>query len=192
MIKTENFAKVEVKSAADLRRWLQKNWSTTDSVWLVTYKKHVADKYVSVDEVLDELICFGWIDGIRRKLDEDKTMQLISPRRVQHWSRTYKQRYARLVEEGRMAAPGLASVQRAKQSGHWNDMEDVDDLVKPANFLKALRQFPASDVNFNTLAPSAQRFTLRWIKLAKTPATRQRRIQQAARLASEGKKIPGI
>lgn len=192
MIKTENFRKVEISSSVELRHWLQQHWSTTESVWLVTYKKHVQDKYVSVSEVLDELICFGWIDGIRRKLDEDRTMQLISPRRVHHWARTYKQRYERLLKEGRLAEPGIESVRLAKQLGHWNDMEDVDDLMKPDDFLKALQQFPLAERNFNTFAPSAQRFTLRWIKLAKTPATRKKRIAEAARLAADGKKIAGV
>ena len=59
---------------------------------MVTFKKSEADKYVSRWDVLDELICFGWIDGIRRKLDDNKTMQLISPRKVEHWAKTYKER----------------------------------------------------------------------------------------------------
>lgn len=77
MIKTENFNKVPIKSQEDLRAWLMANHQQEESIWLVTYKKSVPDFYVSRWEVLDELICFGWIDGIRRKLDENKTMQLI-------------------------------------------------------------------------------------------------------------------
>lgn len=84
MIQTENFDKVEITSQEELRNWLMKNHKQTDSVWLVTYKKSSPDKYVSRWEVLDELICFGWIDGIRRKLDDQKTMQLISQRKAEH------------------------------------------------------------------------------------------------------------
>ncbi len=80
MISTENFAQVQISSPADLRQWLEANHAQQESVWLVTYKKNVPDKYVSTQEVLDELICFGWIDGIRRKLDEEHTMQLIELR----------------------------------------------------------------------------------------------------------------
>ena len=75
MIKTENFEKVHIDSAEDLREWLTEHHAQEESVWSVTYKKSVPNKYVSREEVLDELLCFGWIDGIRRKLDTDRTMQ---------------------------------------------------------------------------------------------------------------------
>lgn len=78
MIKTENFDKVEITSQEELRSWLLKNHAQPESVWLVTHKKSEPDKYVSRWDVLNELICFGWIDGIRRKLDDKKTMQLIN------------------------------------------------------------------------------------------------------------------
>jgi len=84
MVKTENFDKVEIQSAGELRKWLVEHHRQESAVWLVTYKKHVSDKYVSVSEVLDELLCFGWMDGVRRKLDANRTMQLIAPRRAQH------------------------------------------------------------------------------------------------------------
>jgi uncharacterized protein YdeI (YjbR/CyaY-like superfamily) len=74
MVKTESFIQVEVQSAAELRDWLLHNHSQKESIWLITYKKEIQDKYVSIQEVLDELLCFGWIDGIRRKLDDKRTM----------------------------------------------------------------------------------------------------------------------
>jgi uncharacterized protein YdeI (YjbR/CyaY-like superfamily) len=106
MVKTENFVQFEISSAIQLRGWLQQNHIQKENIWLVTYKKEILEKYVSVQEVLDELLCFGWIDGVRRKLDEEKTMQLISPRKVQHWTKTYKDRFAKLEKEGRMTDAG--------------------------------------------------------------------------------------
>ena len=100
MTKTENFLQIQIISSAELHEWLLKNHTQKESVWLVTFKKAVPEKYVSVQEVLDELLCFGWIDGIRRKLDETRTMQLISPRKVEHWSQTYKVRFAKLEQQG--------------------------------------------------------------------------------------------
>jgi uncharacterized protein YdeI (YjbR/CyaY-like superfamily) len=85
MLKTEKFIQIEITSSAELRDWLLHNHSQKESIWLVTYKKQVPKKYVSIQEVLDELLCFGWIDGIRRKLDTERTMQLITPRKVGHW-----------------------------------------------------------------------------------------------------------
>lgn len=80
MIETDKFEKVEVTDAGQLRDWLLANHTQTESIWLVTYKKHVPDKYVSVAKILDEVLCFGWIDGIRRQLDADRTRQLLAPR----------------------------------------------------------------------------------------------------------------
>jgi uncharacterized protein YdeI (YjbR/CyaY-like superfamily) len=190
MIKTENFQKVEVKSTQELRAWLEKNHSQPESIWLVTYKKHVEAKYVAVQDILNEVLCFGWVDGIRRKLDEDRTMQMISPRRTQYWAKTYKDRAAKLIKEGRMHAAGLAAIEASKQNGLWNFMDDVDALIKPEDLVAALDAHPAASKNFAVAAPSYQRNVLRWIKLAKTPKTRAQRIQKAVAAAAQNLKIP--
>ncbi|MEM6431771.1 MAG: YdeI/OmpD-associated family protein [Deinococcota bacterium] len=191
MTKTENFAKVEVSSQEDLREWLLANHTQAESVWLVTYKKHVGDKYVSVGDILDEVLCFGWIDGIRRKLDADRTMQLISPRKSQHWAKTYKDRAERLEQEGRMHPAGRAAIETSKANGLWNFMDDVDALIKPDDLISALEARPPALTNFDTFPPASKRFVLRWIKLAKTPKTRAKRIEKTALLAAENKRIPG-
>ena len=192
MVKTENFLQVQVTGAAELRQWLANNYQQKQSVWLVSYKKLIANKYVSTSEVLDALLCFGWIDGIKRKIDEERVMQMISPRRVEHWTQTYKDRFAKLEKEGRMMDAGREAVQRSKAAGLWNLMDDVDKLIKPADFVESLQNhFPASQ-NFDAFAPSSQRFILRWIKLSKTDATRAKRIELAATLAAQNKKIPGV
>ena len=190
-IRTEAFEKVEVTSANALRVWLELNHGRNDSVWLVTWKASDTRRYVSRDEVLDELIAFGWIDGVRRKLDDARTMQLISRRRVQHWAKSYKDRAARLIAEGRMAAPGLQSIRDGKASGLWNYMDDVDALILPGDLLAALDAQPAARKAFASFAPSAQRFTLRWIKLARTEATRAKRIEMAVACALRGEFVPG-
>jgi len=192
MVKTDDFEQVEVQSTEALRAWLAAHHQQEESIWIVTYKKHIEDKYVSSSEVLDELLCFGWIDGIRRKLDQDRTMQLIGPRRAQHWSKTYKERAAKLQEEGRMTPAGLACIESSKAAGLWNFLDDVDALIKPADLIEALDATPPAMENFNAFAPSAQRFTLRWIKLAKTAKTRAKRIARAAELAAKNEKIPGL
>jgi len=191
MIKTENFEKIEVASQVELREWLLQNHQSPDSYWLVTFKKSVPQKYVSREAVLDELLCFGWIDGIRRKLDADRTMQLISPRKTQHWAQTYKDRAARLIKEKRMHEAGLQSIEHSKAAGLWNFMEDVDQLMIPDDLAKALRNYPGATEFFDSINDSSKRFVLRWIKLAKTAKTRQKRIEQTAVLASKGEKLPG-
>ncbi len=162
MVKAENFQRIEVKSSQELRFWLEKHHSQTDSVWLVTHKKSSPDKYVSTSEVLDELLCFGWINGIRRKLDEHRTMQLISPRKTEHWAKTYKDRAAKLIKEGRMIESGYKSIELSKQNGLWNFMEDVDRLIVPKDLREALDKYEGAADFFNTINDSSKKvcFTL--------------------------------
>ena len=190
MIKTENFEQVEVTSASQLRRWLEANYTQQESIWLVTYKKHTGNKYVSRPQVLDEILCFGWIDGIGRKLDDDRTMQLLSPRRTQYWAKSYKDRAARLEKEGRMHPAGHHAIERSKELGLWDAINDVDALLMPEDLGAALKLHPPADANFAQFAPSSRRNILRWIKAAKTPETRTKRINQTAILAAQNEKVP--
>jgi uncharacterized protein YdeI (YjbR/CyaY-like superfamily) len=191
MIKTENFRKVEIASQVELREWLDKNHTSDKSIWLVTFKKSVPEKYVSTSQILDELLCFGWIDGIRRKLDEQRTMQLIAPRKTEHWAKTYKDRVAKLIKEGRMYPAGLSAIEASKENGLWDFMDDVDALLIPTDLAKALSRSKDSEAFFHSVNPSSKRFVLRWIKLAKTEKTRANRIEKIATLSAEGKKLPG-
>ncbi|SMG47994.1 Uncharacterized conserved protein YdeI, YjbR/CyaY-like superfamily, DUF1801 family [Marivirga sericea] len=191
MVKTENFDKVEISSQEELRSWLVKNHLQSESVWLVTFKKDVPDKYVSRWAVLDELICFGWIDGIRRKLDDRRTMQLISQRKVEHWAKTYKERAAKLIDEKKMHQAGLSAIAASKANGLWNFMDEVDNLIVPKDLSDELSKFNGAALFFDSINSSSKRFVLRWIKLAKTEKTRQKRIAELAQLSFQEKKLPG-
>lgn len=190
MTKTESFEQVEVISAVQLRDWLEVNHTQAESVWLITYKLHIVEKYVSTSDVLDELLCFGWIDGIRRKLDDDRTMQLISPRKAQHWAKSYKDRVVVLEQEGRMHPAGLKVVEEARQNGLWHYMDDVDALIMPDDLVAALEARPPALENFDDCPPSYKRNVLRWIKLAKSPQTRSRRIEKTAILSALNERVP--
>ncbi len=191
MIKTENFIQVEVKSSSEVREWLLINHTQKESIWLVTYKKEITEKYVSVQEVLDQLLCFGWIDGIRRKLDKERTMQLIAPRKVEHWSQTYKLRFTKLEELGLIHQSGLNAVETSKKAGLWNFMDDVDNLIIPNDLQEALTINNEAKLFFEAINASSKRFVLRWIKLAKTDKTRASRIEQIVVLSSKGEKLKG-
>jgi uncharacterized protein YdeI (YjbR/CyaY-like superfamily) len=191
MINTENFIKVEISSSNQLKNWLQENYKQEESVWLVTYKKVIPENYVSTSEILDELLSFGWIDGTRRKLDNVRTMQLISPRKTQHWSNTYKVRAAKLIKNGKMQAPGIKSIEESKKNGNWDFLDDVDKLIIPNDLDDALSQFPGAKDFFYAINNSSKRFVLRWIKLAKQEKTRQNRIKKIAYLSAKGEKLPG-
>jgi uncharacterized protein YdeI (YjbR/CyaY-like superfamily) len=191
MVKTENFAQVEVTSKEEFYQWLAQHYSQPKSVWLVTYKKIVAEKYLSTADVLDVLLCFGWIDGIRRKLDDTRTMQLISPRKVEHWAASYKARATRLIEEGTMHEAGLKAIETSKQHGLWDFMDEVDRLVVPEDLRESQAKYAGATEFFHDINPSSKRFVLRWIKLAKTPDTRAARVEKIAQLSAKGEKLKG-
>jgi uncharacterized protein YdeI (YjbR/CyaY-like superfamily) len=190
MIETDRFQQVAIASLAELRAWLSDNHAREDSVWLVRFRNTVPDKFVDRRDALDELLCFGWIDGMARKLDEQRTMQLISRRRQQAWSQSYKDRVARLEAEGRMQLPGRAAVARSKALGLWDAYADVDALLVPKDLEAALAATPSGLSKFVGAAPSYRRNVLRWISAAKLPATRAKRISAAVAAAAEGRRLP--
>lgn len=191
MSPSPDYETVEVTSSTELRQWFEVHHQQPASIWLVTYKKAVPDKYLSAQAVLDEALCFGWIDGRRRKLDDQRTLQLLSPRKTGHWSKTYKDRVAQLTAAGRMHPAGLAAVAAAKASGMWDFLNDVDALIVPTDLAEALAAQPPALAHYSAFPPSAQRDILRWIKLAKTTTTRSKRIQKTVALAAENKRASG-
>lgn len=190
MIPTERFEHVEVASVEALRGWLAANHTRSEGVWLVRFRKSVPDKFVDRLDVLDELLCFGWVDGIARKLDDERTMQLIAPRKQQAWAQSYKDRAARLEHDGRMAAPGRAAIEESKRLGLWDAYAAVDALLVPDDLRMALGALPPAESSFDAAPPSYRRNVLRWIGQAKGADTRSRRIETVARAAAAGTRVP--
>lgn len=188
-VNPDTFARVEIASEQALWDWLVANHAQEESVWLVTWKAQHTDRYVSREAVLDALIAHGWIDGRRLKLDDVRTMQLISLRKQQAWAQSYKDRAARLTAEGRMHAAGRATVAVGKASGKWNESDPVDALIDPDDLMQALDQRQALTW-WQSSAPSYRRNILRWIAAAKQPATREKRIITAAEHAAKCRKVP--
>ena len=189
-IKTENFSSVEITTEHDLWVWLSHNCGSQNSVWLITYKKSTPQKYLSREQVLDALIAYGWIDGIRRKLDDERTMQLISRRKTQNWSATYKQRAERLEAAGRMQPAGRDAISQSKRLGLWDVMQDVDTLVVPDDLQIMLDKDSTAAIYFETCPPSYKRNILRWLKSAKTEKTRQKRLDAIFTACKAKSRIP--
>ena len=185
----DRFEHVEVTSARELRGWLLAHHGQDEAVWLVTWKKAVPERHVTNEQVLDELVAFGWTDGIRRRIEDERTRQLVSPRRTKTWARSYQQRAERLVAEGRMHPAGAATVERAKATGMWDAMADVDDLVAPDDLAAALHARPRAHEAFTAFPPSTRRNVLRWIASARTEATRSMRIAATADEAAQGRRV---
>jgi len=139
--------------------------------------------------VLDALIAFGWVDGRRKKLDDDRTMQLVTPRKERAWARTYIERAERLEAEGRMQPSGRAVIELAKASGRYLSLTEVDDLVEPEALLDALRTARATSW-WTSSAPSYRRNILRWIAKAKRASTKANRIDIVVEHCVRCEKVP--
>ncbi|MEO0494437.1 MAG: hypothetical protein AAF081_13595 [Actinomycetota bacterium] len=122
--------RLEITTANELWSWLDANHHRDAGVLLVTWKAKHRDRYVSRDEVLDALLAHGWIDGRRYALDASRTMQLISPRRHQNWTESYRTRAERLTDEGQMRPPGSAAVAAAKAAGAWDHAPVADHAAR--------------------------------------------------------------
>ncbi len=180
---------VEVPSTQVLYDWLTTHHDQQAGVWIVTWKKHIPDRHVTHEQVLDLLVAFGWTDGIARRMDEDRTRQLVSPRRTQPWAKSYKDRADRLTADGRMHPAGLAAVERAKATGMWDAMNDVDALHLPDDLIAALDAHPPAAEHFHQFPPSIRRSILRWIASARTPPTRAKRIERTVTDAQHNEQV---
>ncbi len=185
----DEYQQVEVTSRGQWRGWLKENHGQTVSIWLVTYKKHTGKRYLNYDAVVEEALCFGWIDSVPRKLDGDRTMLLLSPRRAKSpWSKLNKERVAKMEAAGQMTAAGWAKIERAKADGSWVFLDDVEALVIPEDLAAALAANGQAKDYFEAFSPSSKRGILQWIKSAKRSETRQKRIEKTAVMAAENKK----
>jgi uncharacterized protein YdeI (YjbR/CyaY-like superfamily) len=177
--------RVEVKSRAELRAWLAAHHQQSESVWLVTHKR-ASPHYVPYGDIVEEALCFGWIDSRPAKLDEQRSMLLLSPRRAgSAWSKLNKNRVARLSAAGLIAPPGQAKIDQAKLDGSWDALNAVDALEIPEDLSRALRRIKNAQANFAVFPPSAKRGILEWISAAKSAATRGKRVDETAKLAAE-------
>lgn len=180
-----------MKTAGEWRAWLQEHHATERELWLVFYKKHTGKASLAYEDAVLEALCFGWIDGILKRIDDEKHMVRFSPRRKNSiWSATNKERVAKLIADGRMMDVGLAKIKEAKKNGQW-DRADVQRpvLEVPSELKDALTASKAAERHFASLALSYRKQFIWWIASAKRDDTRRRRVAEAIRLLSENKKL---
>ena len=184
-----DFAQIEFRSRQAIRDWLEANHASTTTFWLVTWKKHVKKYYVPYNDVIEELLCFGWVDSRTRRLDEDRTKLLVGPRKAgSTWSAANKRRVARLQRAGLMHPAGQAKIDAAKKDGSWTWLDDVEKLIEPLDLESALNRNERARGNFDVFPGSARKVILLWIKTAKRPETRARRVAETVRLAAKNVK----
>ncbi len=191
-ISMKQFEQVEVTSREQWRIWLTNNHTQTDSIWLVTYKKHTGGRYLPYDAIVEEALCFGWIDSLPRKLDADRTMLLLSPRRPKSpWSKLNKDRVSKMLKQDLMTSAGQEKIDQAKADGSWSFLDDVEALIIPDDLVAALEANSQAKTYFEAFSPSSKKGILQWIKSAKQAATREKRIKKTVELAAQNVKANG-
>jgi uncharacterized protein YdeI (YjbR/CyaY-like superfamily) len=174
-------------SRAYWREWLASTSDRQEGLWIVYRKKSSSLDGPVYEDLVEEALCFGWIDSRVRRVDDDRLMQWFSPRRVGGlWSAVNKERIEQLVAAGRMAEIGQAAIDRAKADGSWSQLDEVDALIVPPDLQMALDVAPEALTAYQGLGDSVKKQYLWWIHSAKRPATRANRIEETIlRLSSE-------
>lgn len=150
-----------VQRRDEWRTWLREHHATEQEVWLVSYKKRPGRPGVPYDEAVEEALCFGWIDSVRKALDEDRSAQRFSPRKnPRNWTQLNLDRVQKLIQEGRMTDAGLA-VLPPKDAPPPPERYEVSSPL-PVMFAQALEANPTAAANFHKMAPSYRRDFVRW------------------------------
>jgi uncharacterized protein YdeI (YjbR/CyaY-like superfamily) len=174
-----------VETRAGWRAWLTEHHRDTPGVWVVTWRKGEGP-VVSYDDLVEEALCFGWIDSKGGRREGGRTALLMTPRRARSaWSALNKQRVARLASAGLMAPAGEAVVAAARESGTWTALDAVERLEVPDDLADALAARPPAREHWDAFPRSVRRAILEWITGAKRSTTRERRVEETARLAQQ-------
>ena len=173
------------------REWLGRHYATESGIWLVFYKKGTSKPTIDYEAAVEEALCFGWIDGIIKRIDDEKYVRKFTPRKAKsYWSELNKKRAGKMIKEGRMTTAGLAKIESAKKTGLWEQTgRPKISLDMPLEFTKALDKNKRAKENFEQLAPSYRRNYIGWIQAAKRDETKKKRIKESVLLLAKGKRL---
>jgi len=179
------------RNRKDWRDWLRKNHDSKPDVWVVFFKMTSPKTNLSYNDAVEEALCFGWVDGMKRSIDEHRYMHRFSPRKPDSkWSPSNIARVRRMLDAGLMTAAGEKAIAQAKESGSWEQpVTSPGPLPMPPEFDQQLKRNKKARSFFESLAPSYRREYVDWVASAKREATRQRRMEEALDLLSSGKKL---
>ena len=176
----------EARDRAAWRAWLAERHATSPGVWVVTYKKSSGRPTLTYDALVEEALCFGWVDSRPGTVDALRTKLYVAPRkRGSGWAATNKVRIARLLPAGLMAPAGLAALEAAKADGSWTLLDTSEAAVAPDDLRAAFARHAGAGANFDAFPLGVRKAILQWIALAKTDATRAKRLEETASLAAK-------
>ena len=181
------------ETRAQVRAWLEHHHSTAKGVWLCSWRGASAHRpRCPYPEVVEEALCFGWIDSTVRTIDDHRGMQLLTPRKPRStWTRLNRRRVADMEAAGLMTDAGRRAVEVAKANGWWTILEPVEDLLEPAELAAALDADPTARAAWDGFPPSARKQMLWWVISAAKAETKGRRIEAIVAKAAVGQRAMG-
>ena len=180
------------RSPAELRSWLEKNHALTSELWVGLYKRGSGRKGITYSEAVDEALCFGWIDGLTRSIDESRWMIRFTPRKQKsNWSAVNIKRFEELGAEGRVAPPGLETFERRDRTERKYSYESPPKRLDP----QYERRFEADEwawAFWQTAPPSYRRAAMFWVMSAVKEETRERRLGVLIESSRNGERVPPL
>lgn len=177
---------------AQWRSWLSANHDSERGVWLCSWRSGTGRAVCPYPDAVEEAICFGWIDSTVNLLDEERGMQLFTPRNAKStWTRVNRERAARMEEAGLMTAAGRAAIDAAVQNGWWTIYDPVEDLSEPDELAAALDAAPDAREHWDGFPASARKAMLWWVISAAKDETRSARIRVVVSQAARGERSRG-
>ena len=174
------------------RTWLAAHHASARGVWVASWRTASGRDRVPYEELVEEALCFGWIDSTVNILDDERGVQLMTPRKPKSsWTRLNRDRVAALEAEGRMTDAGRRTVEVAKANGWWTAYDTVEDLIEPDDLAQALDASPAARATWDGFPPSARKQMLWSIVSAGRPTTRASRITKIVTEAELGRRATG-
>jgi uncharacterized protein YdeI (YjbR/CyaY-like superfamily) len=179
------------ETAVAFERWLAKKHRSASVVWIKHARKETGVPSITWSEAVDVALCYGWIDGQAKSLDDRHFIQRYTPRRATSvWSKLNRERVGRLIAAGRMQPAGLAEIERAKADGRWDAAYDSPKTATvPDDLVRALAKRPAAKAAFATLDATNRYAILHRLMIAKQPATRARRLATFVDMLEAGKTL---
>ena len=180
-----------VSNRDEWRDWLTKNHDSAKYVWLVYFKQHTGKPSIPYEDSVEEAVSFGWIDGVIKRLDDERCARKFMPRKGKsRWSESNKKRAEKMIKLGRMTEAGLVAIRKAKENGEWFRQPVMrNELVIPVFMQDALAGNEKALACFNGLADSYKRQYVAWISNAKRDETRKKRLTEAIALLEKKRKL---
>jgi uncharacterized protein YdeI (YjbR/CyaY-like superfamily) len=180
------------ESRAAWRAWLQAHHASAPGLWLCSWRSSTGRPTCPYPEVVEEALCFGWIDSTVNVLDDERGLQLVTPRKPKStWTRLNRQRVAAMEQAGLMTDAGRRAVAVAQANGWWTILDPVEDLVVPEDLAVVLDADPRARAAWEGFPVTARKQMLLWIVSAGRPATRATRIAAIVAKAAEGRRARG-